>query len=322
MTGLPAWASDLLACPRDGLALAAPSADTLCCAGGHTYPVVDGIPVLLVDDADPTQPGYWATRGEVHSTDDPEPSADGIDPYVRVVLLGTSGNLYRSAGDSLARYPIPAFPLSDGAGRILVDVGCNWGRWCVAAAQAGFRPIGVDPSLGAIRAARRVAAQLGVEAAFVVGDGRHLPFRAGAADVVFSYSVLQHFSKADARACLGSVGRVLAPGGEAVVQMAGSRGPWNLVKQARVGFREATRFDVRYWSVGELRAAFREAIGKVHVCADGYFTLNPQAADLDLLTATGKAVVVVSEALRRMSRLLPPLVGVADSVYVHARKPL
>ena len=321
MSGLPGWASALLACPRCHAPLESdePSGE-LRCASGHAYPVVDGIPVLLLDDARPTQPGYWATTHEVHPTDELDVPPDGIDPYVRLVLLGTSGNLYRAAGERLARYPIPEFPLRDGEDRIVIDIGSNWGRWCVAAARAGFRPVGIDPSLGAVRAARRVAAQLGVEAAFAVADGRHLPFRSGSADVVFSYSVLQHFAKEDVRACLGSAARVLAEDGTALVQMASSRGLWNTAKRARRRFAEPAGFDVRYWSRGELRAAFRSAFGSALLSADGFFSLNPQAADGDLLSALGRAVVACSGVLCSMSRALPPLAAVADSVYVEARK--
>jgi ubiquinone/menaquinone biosynthesis C-methylase UbiE len=42
-----------------------------------------------------------------------------------------------------------------------------------------------------------------------VGDARFLPFRAGSVDVVFSYSVVQHFSKDDASREIKEVGRVL-----------------------------------------------------------------------------------------------------------------
>lgn len=55
--------------------------------------------------------------------------------------------------------------------------------------------MGIDPSLKAIRAARRVARQLGVEAFYIVGDNRFLPFRTETLDQFFSYSVLQHLSR-------------------------------------------------------------------------------------------------------------------------------
>jgi hypothetical protein len=75
---------------------------------------------------------------------------------------------------------------------------------------------------------------------------------------------------------------------------------------------------VRYWTIPELRAAFG-AIGQVSIVADGFFTINPQAADLDLLPARSRAVVRVSDALRRASTHTPFLVHLADSVVVRVK---
>ena len=77
-----------------------------------------------------------------------------VDEHVRASLIKTHGNLYR--GVELTRYPIPSFPLPDGRGRALLDVGCNWGRWTIAAARAGWRPTGIDlakKSVGPLRGA-------------------------------------------------------------------------------------------------------------------------------------------------------------------------
>ena len=90
-----------------------------------------------------------------------------IDGWVERSIVKTHGNLYR--GRPLNRYPIPAFPLGPGEGGSLLDIGCNWGRWTIAAAQAGYRVTGVDPSekgrgLGGalLRAALDEAKALGV----------------------------------------------------------------------------------------------------------------------------------------------------------------
>jgi ubiquinone/menaquinone biosynthesis C-methylase UbiE len=85
-----------------------------------------------------------------------------------------------------------------------------------AAAKKGYLPVGLDPSLGAILAAKRVANGLGLPFHGVVGDARFLPFRAGSFDVVFSYSVLQHFSKRDARTALEDIRRVLHADGRSI----------------------------------------------------------------------------------------------------------
>jgi SAM-dependent methyltransferase len=234
-----------------------------------------------------------------------------IDQYVSSNLVKTHGTLYR--GVELTRYPIPDFPLR-GPGRLL-DVGSNWGRWTIAAARAGFTPTGIDPNEKAIAAARRVAAELGVEAEYVVGDARELPFEDGSFDVVHSYSVLQHLPKEDVRRVVAEVRRVLRPGGTAWIEMPNAHGPLNLARRARAG--EPAGYDVRYWTRAELLEAF-SPIGPVELLADGYLTINPQPADLDLLRRRHRAVVRVSEALRRASRHVGPLVALADSLVVRA----
>jgi SAM-dependent methyltransferase len=236
-----------------------------------------------------------------------------IDSYVERSIVKTHGNLYR--GRSLTRYPIPAFPLGPGEGRSLLDIGCNWGRWTVAAAHAGYRATGLDPSSKAVDAARRVAGQLGVQADYVVGDARSLPFPDGSFDLVFSYSVLQHLSKGDVGLAIREIGRVLRRGGTVWIEMPNARGLLNAVRRAGRGFAEGSGFEVRYWTLAELRQAFA-AIGTVELLADGFLTLNPQLADLDLLRPRHRPVVRLSEALRRASLRAPFLVRVADSVIV------
>jgi 2-polyprenyl-6-hydroxyphenyl methylase/3-demethylubiquinone-9 3-methyltransferase len=240
-----------------------------------------------------------------------------IDPLVQRFLVKTHGNLYR--GVELTRYPIPDFPLGPGEGRELLDIGSNWGRWTIAAAQAGFRATGIDPKEKAIAAGRRVAEQLGVEAEYVVGDARHLPFADGSFDVVHSYSVLQHLAKADVRLVAAEIRRVLRPGGFAWIEMPNAHGPLNLVRQASRRFAEGDGADVRYWSPRELRETFG-VIGPVELAADGFLTINPQTSDLDLLRRRHRALVRVSGRLRRLSDRVRPLVAVADSVIVRATR--
>ena len=60
------------------------------------------------------------------------------------------------------------------------------------------------------------------------------------------------------------------------------------------------------------------AIGPVELVADGFLTINPQPADLDLLRPSYRVVVRVSERLRRASKYVPALVAVADSLIVKA----
>jgi SAM-dependent methyltransferase/uncharacterized protein YbaR (Trm112 family) len=310
-----------LACPRDHSALR-PEAETLVCEhDDHRYPFPDGIPVLVVDDElEPTQPGYWARPEQIEAVRRSEPppvDGDGVDPYVAELIIGTHGNLYRHLANGLPRYPIPRFPLPSGAGKTLLDIGCNWGRWSIAATRGGYDVIGVDPSFEAIVAARRIARQLRAPSQYAVADARRLPFPDAAFDVVFSYGVLQHLSKGNVAGSVDEIARVLKPGGVSWVQMPNAYGARNAYQLARRRFREGDAFEVRYWTPAELKRTFAK-IGPTELSTDGFLTLNPQVADLDLLPGHLRALVRGSEVLRRASEHVPVLTNVADSVNVRS----
>jgi SAM-dependent methyltransferase len=176
----------------------------------------------------------------------------------------------------------------------------------------------MDPRVGGVRAARRVALQLGVHASFVVGDARFIPLRAESADVVFSYSVLQHLSPDAVRDVFRDVRRVLRPTGRFVAQFANAIGVRSLLVQARRRFRTPVGFEVRYWTVPTLARTVETLIGPTTTTVDGFFSVNVQPSDVPLLPARYRWLVRTSEALRRVSDRLPLVVHIADSVYVSA----
>jgi 2-polyprenyl-3-methyl-5-hydroxy-6-metoxy-1,4-benzoquinol methylase len=279
--------------------------------------------MVVDDEIAPTQPSYWASPEQIERVRVAEPppvEGEQVDPYVAELILGTHGNLYKHLSGGMTRYPIPEFPLQRGSGELLLDIGCNWGRWTLAAARAGYRPIGIDPSFEAIVAARRIARQLGIDVDYVVADARHLPFPDASFDVVFSYGVLQHFSKEDVRVSLREIHRTVAPTGYTWVQMPNALGARNVYQLARRRFREGDAFEVRYWTPRELRRTWSELVGPTALTTDGFFTLNPQPTDLALLPARYRAVVHTSEALRRAADVVRPLTLVADSVYARSRR--
>jgi SAM-dependent methyltransferase len=315
---------ELLVCPRDQQDLRSAGAG-LVCERGHGYAVIEGIPILLVSDAEQThiegaRALAVAESGDASSLPKFNVGANEIDPFVRNAIGATNGGLYQHLVGTLTEYPIPRLRLPPGENKLFLEVGCNWGRWCIAAARLGYRPVGIDPSLKSIRAANRVARQLGIEASYVVADGRYLPFREQSFDQIFSYSVLQHLSKENALTTLSEIRRALRPGSSALVQMPNVFGVRCLYHQMRRGFREARDFEVRYWRPAELLSAFMDKIGPSELSVDGYFSLNVQPSDLRLLPVRYRALVHASEGLRRISGKIPILTKVADSLYVNARR--
>ena len=99
---------------------------------------------------------------------------------------------------------------SPARGRRLLDIGCAYGAFLVAAADAGFKPIGVDVNAAAIEYVRR---HLGLVA--LLGPAEELEpeqlFDGGGVDVVSLWYVIEH--SADVGALLRRIHRLLRPGG-------------------------------------------------------------------------------------------------------------
>lgn len=323
---LPSDLLKLLRCPKHRTALTGEAkGDALRCPEGCRFPVVGGVPVLLPPDEESTHPeGERARRllsePELASEwEDVPPPVHGIDGFVQSQVSATCGRMFLPLIGQLREYPIPDLRLPLGEGRLYVELGCNWGRWCIAAARLGYRVIGIDPSLRGLLAGRRVAEQLGVEVHQVCADARVLPLADESADVVFSYSVLQHLAREHVRSCVREAARVLAPGGLLEVQMANERSVLGLMHGLRRGFREAKDFEVRYWTPSQLRELGR-LVGESSVRADGYLNLNPQPSEAHLLRPHFRALIAFSELLRHASDRWRPLSGVADSLWLTARK--
>jgi SAM-dependent methyltransferase/uncharacterized protein YbaR (Trm112 family) len=315
---------NLVVCPRDKQDLRQES-DWLCCPSGHRYRIIEGIPILLVSEAEQTHiegTRALAVAEEGNQTKLPQfqVTAGEIDPFVKATIGATNGSLYQHLVGKLTEYPVPSLRLAAGDGRRFLEIGCSWGRWCLAAAQSGYRPVGIDPSLKGIRAARRVARQLGIEVSYLVADGRYLPFPDSIFDQVFSYSVLQHLSKENVGSVLAETHRVLCKGGQITVQLPNVFGIRCLYHEFRRGFRQARDFEVRYWTIPELRRIFGAAIGPASVEVDGFFSLNAQVSDLRLFPWQYKLIVLLSHRLQRLSIQVPALAYLADSLYVSASK--
>ncbi len=312
---------ELVVCPVDHGPLER-RGDELACSQGHAFPFLDGIPVLLSDELEPTHPVFAKSLADARSGAVPEPelAPGAIDATVQEGIAATCGFLYRHLIGQLQRYPIPDLRLPPDDGKLFLELGSNWGRWCLAAARLGYQPIGIDPSLESIRAARRIARGLGVDVCYVVGDARKLPFADDRFDVAFSYSVFQHFAKENTRLALAEIRRVLRPGGTSLVQMGnalGLRSSFSYVRE-RVRPVVVEDFRVRYWTPRELRRTFEAEVGPSELEVDGFFSLNAQAADLDLMPRRLRAIIRASDAARAAARVFPPLKLVADSLYVRS----
>ena len=337
------WLMDQFVCPVDHVPLIREGNWFINSANPERrYPIVNEIPVFLRDDIEHT--AWWAKESlgvakRIADGQESLPVSDwngtGVHPHVQAIIDSTGGYLYQACKGKLAEYPIPTIRVAATTNnqqpttnnqqpttnnQLLLDGGCNWGRWTFAAAQKGIQAVGVDPSLGAVVAARQIRQQLNLPCSFFVGDCRWLPFKPETFSDVYSYSVIQHFSKTNASTAVNEFRRILRPAGLCMVQMPNRRGIRSLYHLCKRRFREGDNFDVRYYTPAELRAMFQKSFGNSDLTVDGFFGLGIQADDLRFMPLRNRLIIKASEALRAATNWVPPLLNLADSLYVHSTR--
>lgn len=309
--------NEVLWCPEHCAAMRCADGH-LVCEAGHEIPVEGGVPVFAREPRREPTPLNMPPLAERRES-------GAVDAFVDDWIVNTNGNLYWGVRGRLPRYPIPIWPArpANGPDKTLVDIGCSWGRWTIAAARAGYATWGVDVHIDALWAAQRVTGELGLQANFACCDATRLPFRPGSIDFVFSYSVLQHIEKDSVRKVLQGIARILRPSGTCLVQLPNASGVISLLRRARRGFREAApgTFEMRYWKRREIQRAFREAgFGDVHLGAEGFLLQNTQRGDSDLLSPALAMAMRASCTLRDLANRMPGPARIADSLWVQAKK--
>jgi 2-polyprenyl-6-hydroxyphenyl methylase / 3-demethylubiquinone-9 3-methyltransferase len=95
----------------------------------------------------------------------------------------------------------------------VLEVGCGGGLICEALASRGALTVGIDPSEGALQAAREHTRRsgLGQTTYFEQGYAESLPYADGSFSVIVCLDVLEHVQ--DLHATIKEIARVLAPGG-------------------------------------------------------------------------------------------------------------
>jgi 2-polyprenyl-3-methyl-5-hydroxy-6-metoxy-1,4-benzoquinol methylase len=312
----------LLRCPTSGLPLEVDGAELVSIDGTNRYPVVSGIPCLIPDSAEPTHAGY---RGLVAENRRHQLTSTVIDDeyvanFVQAMIVPTCGNLFRGA-NLRGAYPIPEFPTAF-AGANVLDVGCNWGRWSIAGAKTGYTLIGMDIHLESLMCARWLSHKLtpANEPFFVLADARYMPFASESFDGIFSYSVLQHFSKPAAISILAEVRRVMMTNAKSLIQIPNKAGVRSRLAMAARMCSDGSEFDVRYYSIDEILSLFASSIGESHWFVDCFCGLNVHPRDRDLVPLSKRWIVDVADILRRASEMFPAIGKFSDSIFVSSTK--
>jgi ubiquinone/menaquinone biosynthesis C-methylase UbiE len=135
----------------------------------------------------------------------------------------------------------------------LLEIGCGEGN--LLAALPGSQKFGIDPSIHALRRARRRSS-----ANCAIARCEQLPFAAGSFDVVVAVGVMEHFEKIDA--AISEVRRVLAPSGHyvALIQADQSRAERAALKVRQYLYPNFRPFGLMRWFGKWLRKLIRHPI--------------------------------------------------------------
>jgi len=106
----------------------------------------------------------------------------------------------------------------------ILDLGCGWGNVAKALSERGAIVTGIEHVYEHVAMTR----YRGKNVKVVQGDGRVLPFRSGAFDIVVANDVIEHVGNWSGQTrCIKEVSRVLKPGGEAFFSTGNFLWPYN-----------------------------------------------------------------------------------------------
>jgi glycosyltransferase involved in cell wall biosynthesis/ubiquinone/menaquinone biosynthesis C-methylase UbiE len=185
---------DLLACPICRARLTWRTASATCTSCGAAYPIMDGIPVLVGETADPHKQQQAAFFDEVE--DEFEITRPHVTPQLYRWLLGEK---FRRSVSAISQF-IP--------GAVVLTVCGGSGMDAEFLARAGARVIVSDISLEAARRARSRAQRYGLPLTTVVADVEALPFADRVVDLVYVHDGLHHLERPSAG--LAEIARVAA----------------------------------------------------------------------------------------------------------------
>jgi SAM-dependent methyltransferase len=212
-----------------------------------------------------------------------------------------------------------------------LDVGCGAGLSLIRLAghREIARVVGLEPDSGAIRLARR---HRGFEV--VEGSALALPFESESFDVITCFDVFQHLPEGGDQVAAGEIGRVLRPGGVAVVR-SNSAGFGRGRRSGGSAYRLGELVDVltnaglnvrRASYANGLPALVQEARGRLRVLAGARgrtWRAHPSGGGLRLDVPSpwvNRLMGGISEFERRASRLLGVAVPFGHSTMVLADK--
>ena len=176
----------------------------------YTYPIVDGIPVLL-----PNQISNHVEIDSLHQ--DFGSSFDYIDHYQQDAVVFDYFKPFVSGAtrhEERRLHEAIQHRVSNDAG-IILDVGCGKGWVADHFIGKGWRVISMDISLTNPTNPKRVAEKHTVNHQPLVADAYHLPIQPNSIDVIIAAEIMEHVQ--DPKAFMSRLLQALKPGGQLLI---------------------------------------------------------------------------------------------------------
>ncbi len=261
---------------------------------------------------------------KLQSLPEPKNYSSRIPWVIQNQIAATNGVHYINRVGKLNDYPIYELPLGKvTGGKMMLDIGCGWGRWLIAGANRGYTPIGVDIRLEFCETALNVMKDFNKTGYVVAGDLENLPFKENVFDLIWSFSVIQHTHYQRFINCLQGINKVLTPEGFTYLEFPNRNGLRNKMGMVQKNESEKDNYDswaVRYYTIDEYREIFDTYLSGFSYCTHSFLGLGVLKEDLKYVTLKNKIMCLASLLLSKTTKVFPKLTEYADSLYIYANK--
>jgi SAM-dependent methyltransferase len=239
-------------------------------------------------------------------------------------IAATNGFHYLDRVGKLKEYPAYNLPVKEVTGKkLMLDIGCGWGRWIIAGAEKGYLPVGLDIRLEFCETSLKVMKDLKKDGYVSVGDLENMPFKSGIFDLVWSFSVIQHTHYNRLINCLQGINRILKEDGFTLLEFPNKNGIRNRMGNVQENEKEKDDYNswsVRYYTIEEYQSIFNRYLDHFSYRTHSFLGLGVLKDDLKYVTVKNKLKVSASLILTAATKLMPSLTNYADSLYIKAQK--
>ena len=243
---------------------------------------------------------------------------------VQQQIAATNGIHYADSISYLKDYPVYELPVKKvGNQELMLDIGCGWGRWLVGGANKGYIPIGIDIRLEFAKTARQVLSDMNKSGYTVVADLENIPFKDNVFDLIWSFSVIQHTHYKRLVNCLQHINRMLSRKGYTYLEFPnknGIRNRFGPVKQFEPEKDDYNNWCVRYYTPAEYRNIFEKYLSGFSYDNHSFLGIGILKEDLKYVTAKNKLIAGASLFGSALTKVIPPLKQISDSLYIRAEK--